>query len=162
MEDNIRGKIEIWEIDKLHNWKKNPRTILTDDFERLKKQITKLGQYKPLISTPDGEVIGGNMRLKALQSLGIKKVWVNIIEPKDENEKMEIALSDNDRAGFYDSSELANIIPNYQIDWKDYAVDFNIPQILTDLIEDNEKINEKEVDENIETANKCPKCGYEW
>jgi len=27
---------------------------------------------------------------------------------------------------------------------------------------ENIKINEKEVDENIETKNECPKCGYKW
>jgi len=25
-----------------------------------------------------------------------------------------------------------------------------------------EEINEKEVDENMETENECPKCGYKW
>ena len=60
-----------WPIDKLQNWDKNPRSIKTQDFVRLKKQIEKLGQYKPLIITNDGVVLGGNMRLRAYKELGI-------------------------------------------------------------------------------------------
>ena len=37
----------LWKINKLHEWKDNPRSIKKKDFERLKKQTTKLGQYKP-------------------------------------------------------------------------------------------------------------------
>ena len=46
-------------------WDKNPRGIKTKDFDRLKKQIGKLGVYKPLICyKEDGHyvVLGGNMR----------------------------------------------------------------------------------------------------
>lgn len=134
--DNIKGTSEIWDINKLHNWDKNPRSINVDDFDRLKKQIVKFGQYKPLLITPDGEVIGGNMRLKALLELGVEKVWVNIVTLKDENEKMELSLSDNDRAGYYDSDNLANMLPQYDIDWKNYSVDFNVPFNLAKFTSD--------------------------
>ena len=87
-------------ISELREWDKNPRSIKRVDFERLKTQIKKLGQYKPLLITEDGEVIGGNMRLKAYRELGIKDVWVSVVKPKDENQKLEYALSDNDRAGY--------------------------------------------------------------
>ena len=110
-------------LSDLHEWKDNPRSITTSGFERLKKQIHKLGQYKPLLITPDGEVLGGNMRLKAYRDLGINDVWVSVVEPKDENEKLEYALSDNDRAGYYDDDLLANLLPNYDIDWSQYSVD---------------------------------------
>lgn len=63
---------ETRKISELKNWDKNPRGIKKDDFERLKKQIQKLGQYKPLLITEDGTVLGGNMRLKAYKELGIE------------------------------------------------------------------------------------------
>jgi len=97
-------------LTELHGWDKNPRSIKGKDFDRLKKQIQKLGQYKPLLITKDNEVIGGNMRLKAYKELGINEVWVSVVDPKDDNEKLEYALSDNDRAGFYDSDLLANLV----------------------------------------------------
>ena len=114
-------KKEYWDISKLHEWDKNPRGIKKKDFDRLKKQIQKLGQYKPLIITPDGEVLGGNMRLKAYRDLGMDDLWVSVVKPKDENEKLEYALSDNDRAGYYDADLLANLMPQFDIDWSSYS-----------------------------------------
>jgi len=121
-------------VSKLKLWDKNPRNIKTKDFDRLKRQIQKLGQYKPLLITKDNEVIGGNMRLRAYRELGIDEVWVSIVDPKDDNEKLEYALSDNDRAGFYDSNMLVNLMPDYEIEWGDYAVDLKEPITLDDLI----------------------------
>ena len=61
-------------------WEQNPRSIRKEDFERLKKQIQELGQYKPLIITKDGEVIGGNMRLRAYRArfIGKEDEWEKV------------------------------------------------------------------------------------
>lgn len=136
-----------WPIEKLHEWEKNPRNITEGGFRRLKEQIVKLGQYKPLIITKEGEVLGGNMRLKAYHELGVDQVWVSIVNPKNENEKLEYALSDNDRAGYYDSDLLANLIPNYDIDWKNYSVDLREPINLRDLIQQYQDVQEDEIPE---------------
>jgi hypothetical protein len=163
---------DIRKITDLRPWKDNPRNITPSDFERLKKQITKLGQYKPLLVTKDGEVIGGNMRLKAYNALGIKDVWVSVVEPKDENEKLEYALSDNDRAGYYDDDMLANLIPNYDIDWSQYAVDMKPPEDIQKLIDRIAPVEEDEAPEvsegeamsklgEVYTLGRwiyCPKC----
>lgn len=134
-------------ITDLHEWKDNPRSITKSGFERLKKQIQKLGQYKPLLITSDGEVLGGNMRLKAYRELGITDVWVSVVEPKDDNEKLEYALSDNDRAGFYDDDLLANLVPNYDIDWSAYAVDLKEPTNIKDLLDQFIEVQEDEAPE---------------
>lgn len=134
-------------ISELRNWEENPRNINAKDFERLKGQIKKLGQYKPLLVTKDGEVIGGNMRLRAYKELGITDIWVSIVEPKDENEKLEYALSDNDRAGYYDSDMLANLIPNYDIDWSQYAVDLKPPEDIQKLINNITPVQEDDAPE---------------
>lgn len=117
----------------LKEWDKNPRRITKKDFDRLMSQIQKLGQYKPLLVTPDYTVIGGNMRLKAYRELNYDKVWVSIVTPKNEDEMLEYALSDNDRAGYYDEDMLANMLPNYDIDLSNYAVDLREPTTLDSL-----------------------------
>ena len=137
-----------WPIEKLKEWDKNPRSISKDGFERLKRQIRKLGQYKPLLITPDGTVLGGNMRLKAYRELGIDKVWVSVIDPKTENEKLEYSLSDNDRAGFYDDDLLANLSSFYpDFNWEDYSVDLKEPTNLHDLLDQFKEVVEDEVPE---------------
>jgi site-specific DNA-methyltransferase (adenine-specific) len=152
------------DINSLKEWDKNPRSIKQVDFERLKAQIVKLGQYKPLIVTLENEVIGGNMRLKAFKDLGIKEVWVTIVEPKSEQEKLEIALSDNDRAGYYDDDMLANLIGEFpKLDLSQFAVDMNVPiDLKTLFIGGTQGNDEQEVDESLETKNECPSCHYKW
>ena len=136
------AKSEVVQIEQLEGWEKNPRGITKEDYARLKKQIQKLGVYKPLIVyKEDGRfiVLGGNMRLQALKELNHKKVWVSIVEPKSEEEKVEISLSDNDRAGYYEEQALAELLHQYQddINFEDYKVDLgqaiDIQKVLDEL-----------------------------
>lgn len=93
---------------------------------------------------------------------GFKGVWVSVVHPKDEDEMLEFALSDNDRAGFYIEDELADMMHDYDIEWDDYALDVKEPLQAGVLLTRTQKADEKEYDETLETTNKCPKCGYEW
>jgi len=141
MDKNL--KREYKDISELKEWDKNPRSINAEGLERLKKQITKLGQYKPLIITADGTVIGGNMRLKAYRELGIKKVWVSPVEVKNEQELLEYALSDNDRAGFYVNDLLLKFKTEFPLlEWKDFAVDIGEPINIQTLFESFDKADE--------------------
>lgn len=153
-----QAKSETWPVEKLYNWDKNPRGIRDEDFERLKHQITKHGVYKPLIVTPMGEVIGGNMRLRALKALGAKEVWVSVVEPKSEQEKIEIALSDNDRAGYYELDELAELVIDLDIDKDAYKVDIGAPRTLADVLSqygpDPDEDDPPEVDDENPPASK--------
>lgn len=123
-------------INELRNWSDNPRDIKPDRFQELKNRITRFGQFKPVIVTPDGEVLGGNMRLKAMKELGIEDIWVSVVEPKSEAEKIEIALTDNEEMGFYEDKQLADLIEKYkgEIELGDYSVHLGEPINLEDLI----------------------------
>lgn len=135
-------------ISDLHNWEHNPRSISKEGFERLKKQITKLGIYKPLLITEDGTVLGGNMRLKAYKELGITDVPVSIVDAPTEEKKIEYALSDNDRAGQYEGDQLADLIGNFpEVEWNDYAVDIKPPLLVHDLMDQYSEVVEDEVPE---------------
>lgn len=136
---------EYRKVSELHNWDKNPRSISKDGLERLKKQITKLGQYKPLLITEDGTVLGGNMRLKAYNDMGINEVWVSVVEADTEEKKIEYALSDNDRVGKYEGDQLSDLIGNFpEVEWNDYAVDLKEPELVSDIMD---RYSETEEDE---------------
>lgn len=123
-------------LKDLYSWDKNPRAIKKDKFEELKKRIQKHGQFKPLIITPEGEVLGGNMRLRAYKDLGIEDVWVSVVEPKNEAEKIEIALADNEEMGYYEPDALAELISQYkdELDLQNYSVHLEAPKSLDDLL----------------------------
>jgi len=161
-------EIKTVSIDQVSLWDKNPRNIKTKDFERLKKQITELGVYKPLIACKENggyTILGGNMRLRALKELGIKEVGISIVKADTEAKKIKYALSDNDRAGETDEQQLAELVYPHieEIDLGDYKVDLGAPIGLKDLIEGTApNFNEKEINENLDTEIECPKCGYKW
>lgn len=123
-------------INKLRPWDKNPRTISDQAYQSLKQKIQRWGQFKPVICTPDGEVIGGNMRLRAYQELGITDVWVSIVEPKSEAEKLEIAITDNEASGRWQEEQLAEYLEQYkgEIDLGNYQVDLGNPVSLDELL----------------------------
>lgn len=156
-------------ISKVVPWEKNPRGIKTLDYERLKRQILKLGFYKPLVCCRENGkfvVLGGNMRIRALKELGVKEVEISVVKPKDEAEKIEYGLSDNDRAGYYEEERVAELIQPYlaKLNLEDFKVDLGEPHALKTLMEalgPKLTLDEKELGE-LETSNKCPKCGYEW
>jgi hypothetical protein len=127
-------------ISSVVPWPKNPRGIKTKDFDRLKKQIKKLGEYKPLIAYRENGhyvVLGGNMRLRAYQELGIQEVEISIIKPKSEAQKIEYALSDNDRVGYYEEEALAELVyPHIKdIDLGEFKVDLGEPIDLKQVVE---------------------------
>lgn len=140
----------------LFNWKDNPRAIKKDKFEELKNRIKRHGQFKPLIITPDGEVLGGNMRLRAFQELGIKEAWVSVVTPKTEAEKIEIALTDNEEMGYYEDQALAELIAQYkdEIDLTKYSVHLKEPQTLEEILRQfsPDEVVEDEVPEVAEEA----------
>ena len=118
-------KLEKRKLSELKAWENNPRTITEEAYARLKWQITHLEPYKPLLINQDNIVLGGNMRLKAFQELGIKEVDVSVVKTENESKMWEYALSDNDHVGSTDADVLANTMPQLNIDWSKYAVDIN-------------------------------------
>lgn len=129
-----RAESVIRPIEELRNWAENPREIDEDDFDRLKQQIEQLGAYKPILTTVDGEVLGGNMRLRALTALGETHVWCSVVNPANDKEKVAYALSDNDQAGRYAEQQLAELVSKYEVDLKLFKVDLGTPSSLEDVV----------------------------
>src|SRR3990167_41293 len=128
-------------IEKVKTWDKNDslRIVKREDFQRLKNQIAKYGVYKPLICYEDNGgyiTLGGNSRLRVCRDLGHKEVWVSVVNPKSEAEKLEINLSDNDRVAIYDQSALAELVWNEKdnISLDDFKIDLGNPISLKELL----------------------------
>ena len=135
-------------IDELKGWDKNPRTITKEGFTRLLEQIKRLGQYKPLLITEDGVVLGGNMRLQAYKELKLDKIWVHVVDAPTEEKKIEYALSDNDRAGKYELDQLNDLVGSFEgVPWDKYAVDVVDPVNLQELMDRYKEGEEDEAPE---------------
>ena len=128
-------------ISKVVPWEKNPRGIKAKDFERLKKQIKKLGVYKPLLAYEEKggsyTILGGNMRLRAYRELGHKTVDLVVVDAKSQARRIEFAMSDNDRAGYYEEDKLAELVyPEIaNLDLSEFKVDLGEPIDLKQVVE---------------------------
>lgn len=68
-------------------------------------------ELRPMIIDAAGIVLGGNMRLKALQDLGYKEIpdaWVKRAEELTEDEKRRFIIADNVGFGEWEWEALAN------------------------------------------------------
>jgi DNA modification methylase len=101
-------KIKVSEIRPNPN---NPRVIKDDKFKKLLQSITDFPQMlelRPIVVNDDMIALGGNMRLKALEHLGIKETY--IIKAKDltDKQEQEFIIKDNVGYGEWDWDQLAN------------------------------------------------------
>lgn len=127
-------RIEEWKLEKLIPWADNPRDAEQSDLERLRKQLEDKGQYKPLLVAEDGTVLGGNMRLRVMQEMNVDKVWVSVVKAEDAKTKLEYALSDNDRIGYYVQDKLNELIADApDIDLDVFKVDLGFTTPLSSL-----------------------------
>lgn len=146
-------KIKEVNINRIRCWNKNPRDIHQQDLGRLKAQIQRLGVYKPLVAVSENGryvVLGGNMRLRALQELGFKKVEISVVRAPTEKERIEYALSDNDRAGFYVGEKLEELIRPYEgdLDLSEFKVDLDVKAMNLNAVLD--QFSKKEPEENFD------------
>jgi DNA modification methylase len=101
-------KIKVSEIRPNPN---NPRVIKDDKFKKLVQSITDFPQMlelRPIVVNDDMIALGGNMRLKALEHLGIEETY--IIKAKDltDKQEQEFIIKDNVGYGEWDWEQLAN------------------------------------------------------
>ena len=146
-------------INEIYLNPKNPRTIKDEKYQKLKtniKEFPKMMKLRPIIIDDKNMIIGGNMRYRVLQDLGYTEIpegWVVKASELTEDEKRRFIITDNLPYGDWDYDILGN-------DWdleelKDWGMELG-------EFETEEGFKEKEIDENIETENECPKCGYKW
>lgn len=145
------AKSEIRPIEDLKLWDKNPRSIKTERFEELKARLQRQGQIKPLLITKHNTVIGGNMRLRAMQELGWSEVWVSLTEAETDKEIFDLALTDNEEFGYYEQEQLAELALGLglsPLELKTYEVSLGAPTTL-DLLLDKfgPEVEEDEVPE---------------
>ena len=89
----------------------NPRVISAEKFEKLKSSIKDFPQMlelRPLVIDENNIVLGGNMRLRALQDLGIDEVPILYAKDLTEEQKKEFTIKDNLSYGEWDIDSLAN------------------------------------------------------
>lgn len=124
-------------IDELTFNDKNPRYIKEEKFELLKKSLSEFPEMtkvrQPVVNK-EGLILGGTMRVRAMQSLGIKTIEVIEVDWSEEKQK-EFILKDNAQFGNWDYDLLSNEFDNTLLkDWG--VIDFDFSSSNTDIFDD--------------------------
>lgn len=130
-------KIEMVSTAKLKANPTNPRVLRDEKFEKLKRSITDFPDmlnYRAIVAVTDTDgkymVLGGNMRLRALQDLKIKEAPVMLADHWTEEQRREFIVKDNVGFGDWDWDALANEWDAGQLsEWGLEAPGFDVPEV---------------------------------
>jgi DNA modification methylase len=89
----------------------NPRIIKDDKFKKLIQSIKdfpEMLEIRPIVVNNEMMILGGNMRLKAIQEIGLKEVPIIKAENLTEQQQREFLIKDNVGFGEWDWDALAN------------------------------------------------------
>lgn len=155
-------------LEQLRPHPENPRTISDERLAALKENLVSARQMlwaRPLIATPDGTVVAGNMRLRAAQELGWDSIPV-FYEDLDEDEALLWALRDNRGFGDDDRDLTSRMLARLEqrnvplvltgfapVELADYLFDLaNVPPVGED---EQGKLDQVEPPSPVT----CPHCG---
>lgn len=108
--------IESIDINLIKANPNNPRIIKDDRFKKLVKSIREFPtmlMLRPLVVNDDLIVLGGNMRLRACQEIGLKQIPIIKASNLSEEQQNEFIIKDNASFGSWNYDELAN-------EWNDF------------------------------------------
>lgn len=144
---------EAMKLSKIKPNPGNPRLIKDDKFKKLVqslKDFPAMMSLRPIVVNAEMTILGGNMRYKACQELGMKEIpdeWVKIAEGLTEDEQKRFIIEDNVPFGEFDWDMLANewdadLLQEWgmelPIDWNKQEAtedDYDIPdEIETDIV----------------------------
>jgi len=132
----------------------NPRRLTDKQYKDLKKSLNKFDLAEIPAINQDNSILAGHMRLKILAELkGDHEIDVRVPNrPLTKKEAEEYLIRSNKNTGEWDMDALSNFDVEDLVEWGFDSLDFGI----------EDKIKEKEIDEDIDTENECPSCGYKW
>jgi hypothetical protein len=120
---------------------KNPRIIRDDKFKKLVASIEgfpEMMEKRPMVCVTDvdGKLfpLGGNMRLRAIQELGMKEIpdsWVTLADDWTQEKRAEFTIKDNASFGEWNYDDLANEWDAEQL--SDWGVDVPIADKIDDM-----------------------------
>jgi len=122
----------------------NPRILKDDKFKKLVQSIKdfpEMLEIRPIVVNNEMMILGGNMRWKAIQEIGIKEIPIIKAENLTEEQQREFLIKDNVGFGEWDWDALAN-------DWDPAELNewgLDVPNMdLTELEAEDDNFEEPE------------------
>ena len=133
-------------ISKVRPNSENPRYIKDEKFKKLVQSLRdfpEMANVRPIVVNQEMIVLGGNMRLKAMQEAGWSEVPVEIVDWSEEKQR-EFIIKDNVGFGEWEWDELANTWDAEEL--KDWGLDVWQPEEEVDYSGANQEIDVDNLD----------------
>jgi hypothetical protein len=138
--------MQLIKINKIKPNPSNPRVIKDNKFQQLKKSLEDfpdMAKVRPIVVNSDMVVLGGNMRLKAMQAAGWKDVPVEVVDWPEERQR-EFIIKDNVGFGEWDWELIAHDWPEAG-EWGLDLPGFDVP----DYSDKNQEIDVNGMDDEM-------------
>ena len=155
------------QIDDLKPYAHNPKTHPAEQVEKIARSITEFGFLVPVLIDADNSIIAGHGRLLAARKLGIDKIPTIRVDHLTEAQIRAYRIADNRLTESpWDmellGSEMATLQDmDFDIDLTGFD-DIELGEMFGDTAVEEPPEEFPEFDEDMETENECPKCGYKW
>src|SRR5277367_1447607 len=94
----VAKHIELWLIDKLIPWARNPRTHSDAQVAQIAASISEFGFNNPILVDTQAGILAGHGRLLAARRLGLTEVPVIVLDHLSEAQKRAYVIADNQLA----------------------------------------------------------------
>ena len=91
----IAKHIEMWSVDRLIPWARNPRTHSDAQVAQIAASIAEFGFNNPILVDTTAGIIAGRGRLFAARKLGLTEVPVIVLDHLSEAQKRAYIIADN-------------------------------------------------------------------
>jgi len=137
-------KLETWLIANLTADPQNARTHDKRNLDAIATSLTKFGQRKPIVITPEGIILAGNGTVQAAKQLKWKEVQVTVTPKEwDYATARAYALADNRSAELaeWDTSVLASQLVELDAEgWDIGELGFDVPEPTEPVVEDEKPL----------------------
>jgi ParB-like chromosome segregation protein Spo0J len=94
----LAERIELWPIDRLRPYERNPRTHSEGQVEQIAASMVEFGWTNPILVDENAGILAGHGRLFAARQLGLADVPVIRFEHLSEAQKRAYLIADNQLA----------------------------------------------------------------
>jgi len=98
LHSRMASRIELWPIDRLRPYAKNPRTHSPEQVAQIAASITEFGFNNPILVDSTDGIIAGHGRLLAAQQLGMTEVPAVVLDHLTDAQRRAYIIADNQLA----------------------------------------------------------------
>ncbi len=132
-------RIELWPLDRLVPYDRNPRTHSEEQISQIAASIVEFGFLNPILVDTAAGIIAGHGRLQAAKQLGLTQVPVVVLDHLSEAQKRAYVIADNKLAlnAGWDDDLLRDELAALGEDGFDVSLTGFSDEELADLLEDD-------------------------